>query len=75
MNKLHETVILRPILALQYAERQIGLSTDAFHFQVGCVFLVEQSDKMKIQIGYWPYSLASADREYDTKERRCLAVV
>ena len=65
-----------PVLTLPRAGQSYILDTDACQTQVGCVLLQEQEDgSAPKQIGYWSRTLSSAERNYTTTERECLAIV
>lgn len=64
-----------PILALPRRTGQYTVDTDASAAQVGCVLLQEQPGGGHKPVGYWSRPLSSAERNYSTTERECLAVV
>jgi transposase InsO family protein len=64
-----------PILALPRAHGQYILDTDASNEQIGCCLFQEQADKVLKPIGYWSRSLTTAERNYSTTEKECLAIV
>ena len=63
------------MLALPRRDGHLTLDTDACARQLGCVLLQTQPDGTDRPLGYWSRSLSSAERNYDTTERECLAVV
>jgi RNase H-like domain found in reverse transcriptase len=64
-----------PILALPSVEGTYTLDTDASDHQLGCCLLQEQPDGTKKPIGYWSRGLTSAEKNYSTTEKECLAIV
>jgi hypothetical protein len=74
-NALREKLLHPPVLALPRREDRYILDTDASNGQIGCCLLQEQADALKLPIGYWSLSLTSAERNYLTAERQCLAIV
>ncbi|CAN8061912.1 unnamed protein product [Agarophyton chilense] len=65
-----------PTLVLPKPNRPFVLGTDASDAQVGCALLQEQeSPKDYRPIGYWTRTLTSAQRNYSTTEKECLAIV
>jgi RNase H-like domain found in reverse transcriptase/Reverse transcriptase (RNA-dependent DNA polymerase)/Integrase zinc binding domain/Integrase core domain/Chromo (CHRromatin Organisation MOdifier) domain/Retroviral aspartyl protease len=64
-----------PILALPRADGVFTLDTDASNEQIGCCLYQDQPDGTKHPIGYWSRGLASAERNYSTTEKECLAIV
>lgn len=74
-----ETLKLRlispPVLALPRPDRPYLIDTDASAYQLGCTLLQEQEPDQWSPVGYWSYSLNSAERNYSATERECFAVV
>lgn len=65
-----------PVLALPRLGHAYTVETDACETQVGCVLLQDQpGEKYPKPIGYWSRSLAPAEKNYDTTQKECLAVV
>ena len=64
-----------PILALPRRTGQYIDDTDASAAQIGCVLLQEQEDRAYRPVGFWSRVLTSAEQNYSTTERECLAVV
>ncbi|CAN8073881.1 unnamed protein product [Agarophyton chilense] len=65
-----------PILALPKPNRPFDLDTDASDVQVDFSLQQEQeSPKNYRPIGYWSRTLTSAERNYSTTEKECLATV
>jgi len=64
-----------PILAQPLRQGTYTLDTDASAGQVGAVLLQEQPDQSTRPVGYWSRFLNTAERNYSTTERECLAVV
>ena len=73
--ELKERLTSPPVLALPRRDGHLTLDTDACARQLGCVLLQTQPDGTDRPLGYWSRSLSSAERNYDTTERECLAVV
>jgi transposase InsO family protein len=88
-DSLREKLLHPPILALPRAAGQFVLDTDASQEQIGCCLFqqnpVDVEDGKDIRptgkelvrrpIGYWSRSLTSAERNYSTTEKECLAIV
>ena len=72
---LKRALTTTPVLALPRADAHSRLETDACDRQVGCVLLQMQPDGEYKPVGFWSRSLCAAERNYDTSERECLAVV
>jgi len=64
-----------PILALPRRQETYTLDTDASAGQVGAVLLQEQPDQSTRPLCYWSQSLNSAELNYITTKRECLAAV
>lgn len=64
-----------PILALPRAEGLFILDTDASQEQIGCCLFQEQASGTRHPVGYWSRGLTSAERNYSTTEKECLAIV
>jgi RNase H-like domain found in reverse transcriptase len=65
-----------PILALPRAEEGLfTLDTDASQEQIGCCLFQEQEGGTINPVGYWSRGLTSAERNYSTTEKECLAIV
>lgn len=64
-----------PVLALPYAGSQISLDTDACDVQVGFVSLQKEPDKKTNPILYCSRLLNNAEREYDTTQLECFAII
>lgn len=74
-ERLRDSMISPPVLALPRAGYSYTLDTDACDYQVGCVLLQEQPDKTLRPVGYWSRSLTKAEKNYSTTEKECLAIV
>ena len=73
---LKKNLFSPPVLALPRAGLRFILDTDACDVQLGCVLLQDQPDsKTPRPIGYWSRTLAPAERNYDTTNKECLAIV
>ena len=72
---LKTNLVTAPILALPREGYRFTLDTDACDYQVGCVLLQEQPNGDKHPIGYWSRGLNSAEKNYSTTEKECLAIV
>ena len=59
-----------PRLGLPYS-----LDTDASEAQWGCTVLQTHEDGHRYPVGYWSRTLSSAERNYSTTEKECLAIV
>jgi RNase H-like domain found in reverse transcriptase len=64
-----------PILGLPKAEGQFTLDTYASSDQIGCCLFQEHQDGEKHPLGIWSRGLASAEKNYSTTEKECLAIV
>jgi hypothetical protein len=64
-----------PILALPRAEGLFILDTDASQETIGCCLFQEQVGGTRHPVGYWSRGLKSAERNYSTPEKECLAIV
>ena len=73
---LKDKLVKPPILTLPKANRPLILDTDACDHQLGCVLLQKQEDaKTWLPLGFWSRTLSSAEKNYDTTNKECLAVV
>ena len=72
---LRQCLLTPPILALPKADGQFTLDTDASSDQIGCCLFQAQSDGKLHPLGYWSRGLTSAERNYSTTEKECLAIV
>jgi hypothetical protein len=64
-----------PVLALPRAKGLFTLDTDASQNQIGCCLFQTQPDDSNHPVGYWSRGLTSAERNYSTTEKECLAIV
>ena len=74
-DTLRDALLNPPILALPRIEGAFTLDTDASDHQLGCCLLQDQPDGTKHPIGYWSRGLTSAEKNYSTTEKECLAIV
>ena len=74
-NALRDRLLSPPVFALPRAEGKIWLDTDASDGQLGCCLLQLQPDGKSLPLGYWSRTLNSAERNYSTTEKECLAIV
>ena len=74
-NTLRDRLLSPPVLALPRAKGQIWLDTDASDGQLGCCLLQLQPDGKPLPLGYWSRTLNSAEKNYSTTEKECLAIV
>jgi RNase H-like domain found in reverse transcriptase len=74
-DTLRVSLLHPPILALPRIEGAFNLDTDASDHQLGCCLLREQPDGTQKPIGYWSRGLTSAEKNYSTTEKECLAIV
>jgi len=72
---LKERLSSTPILTLPRRECLFILDTDACAIQVGCTLLQQQADKSILPVGYFSRGLISAEQNYSTTDKECLAVV
>jgi hypothetical protein len=74
-NTLRDRLLSPPVLALPRAKGQMWLDTDASDGQLGCFLLQLQPDGKPLPLGYWSRTLNSAEKNYSTTEKECLAIV
>jgi RNase H-like domain found in reverse transcriptase len=74
-DTLRASLLQPPILALPSIEGTFTLDTDASDHQLGCCLLQKQPDGTQNPIGYWSRGLTSAENNYSTTEKECLAIV
>jgi hypothetical protein len=74
-NTLRAKLLDPPVLALPRREGRYILDTDASQEQIGCCLYQEQPEGEQKPIGYWSRGLTSAERNYSTTEKECLAIV
>jgi hypothetical protein len=72
---LRDRLLSPPVLALPRAVGQMWFDTDASDGQLGCCLLQRQPDDQTLPLGYWSRTLSSAERNYSTTEKECLAIV
>ena len=73
--KLTEAVTNSPILALPRHGLPYSVDTDASDYQVGAALFQTHQDGVRRPIGYWSRSLLSAEKNYSTPEKECLAII
>jgi hypothetical protein len=74
-DTLRDALLNPPILALPRIEGAFTLDTDASDHQLGCCLLQSQPDGSQRPVGYWSRGLTSAEKNYSTTEKECLAIV
>ena len=74
-EQLKKSLVTAPILALPREGYPYTLDTDASDRQLGCCLLQQQEDGTLHPIGYWSRTLTSAERNYSSTEKECLAIV
>ena len=73
---LKDKLVNPPILTLPKANRPLILDTDACDHQLGSVLLQQQENLQTwLSLGFWSRTLSSPEKNYDTKNKECLAVV
>ncbi|CDF40057.1 unnamed protein product [Chondrus crispus] len=72
---LKECLISPPVLKLPRLGRPYSLDTDASDAQLGCTLLQTHEDGHRYPVGYWSRTLSSAECNYSTTEKECLAIV
>jgi hypothetical protein len=72
---LRQRLLTPPVLALPRAKGHICLDSDASDGQLGCCLLQDQPDGKPLPLGYWSRTLNSAEQNYSTTEKECLAIV
>lgn len=75
MTYFLENLISPIVRAFSYVEEQMKLGIDVCDVQMGCVLLLEQSDKRTKPVGYWSRSLTSTELVYHTTQGACFAIV
>jgi RNase H-like domain found in reverse transcriptase len=73
-DTLRDALLNPQILALPRIEGAFTLDTDASDHQLGCCLLQSQPDGSQRLVGYWSRGLTSAEKNYSTSEKECLAV-
>jgi RNase H-like domain found in reverse transcriptase len=74
-NTLRDRLLSPPVLALPRSKGQMWLDTDAPDGQLGCCLLQLQPDGKPLPLIYWSRTLNSAEKNYSTTEKECLAIV
>jgi hypothetical protein len=74
-EKRRQNLLDPPILALPGAEGLFNLDTDASQNQIGCCLFQDQPDGSKHPVDYCSRGLTSAEKNYSTTEKECLAIV
>jgi RNase H-like domain found in reverse transcriptase len=72
---LRQKLLSPPVLALPRRDGHLWLDTDASDAQLGCCLVHEQPSVPAIPLGYWSRTLSTAERNYSTTEKECLAIV
>lgn len=72
---LKKTLMWAHNLALLNNSGHITLNNDSCNDQIVCVLLQQTPDKTEKPVGYWSRPLADAERNFDTTQRECLALV
>lgn len=72
---LRDLLVLASFLALPGINPHLTLDRDAFHEQVGCVLVQEQSNWTEKTFCYWLRTLKVALQGYDTTNCKFLAVI
>ncbi|CDF33132.1 unnamed protein product [Chondrus crispus] len=72
---LKTCLISPPILQLPRLGIPYSLDTDASDAQLGCTLLQQHEDGNRYPVGFWSRTLSSAERNYSTTEKECLAIV
>ena len=72
---LKKSLLTAPILALPREGYPYTLDTDASANQIGCCLLHKQPDGHLHPVGYWSRSFTSAEKNYSSTEKECLATV
>jgi hypothetical protein len=75
LNKIRAKLLSPPILALPRSKGRLWLNMDASDGQLGCCLLQEQPEGPALPLGFWSRTLNSAERNYSTTEKECLAIV
>jgi RNase H-like domain found in reverse transcriptase len=73
-NKLRYFLINPPILTLPKEGKKFTLDVDACDYQICACLLQEQEDGSLQHCGYYSRTLNTAERNYSTPEKECLAV-
>jgi RNase H-like domain found in reverse transcriptase len=74
-DTLREALLNPQILSSPRIEGAFTLETDTSDHQLGCCLLQSQPDGSKRPVGYWSRGLKSAEKNYSTTEKECLAIV
>jgi RNase H-like domain found in reverse transcriptase/Reverse transcriptase (RNA-dependent DNA polymerase) len=74
-TKLRDRLLSPPVLSLPRTEVRLCLDTNASDGQLGCFLLQDQPDGKQLPLGFWSRTLNSAERNYSTTEKECLAIV
>jgi RNase H-like domain found in reverse transcriptase/Reverse transcriptase (RNA-dependent DNA polymerase)/Integrase zinc binding domain/Chromo (CHRromatin Organisation MOdifier) domain/Integrase core domain len=72
---LRDRLLSPPILALPRAVGKFCLDTDASNGQLGCCLSQQQPCGKYLPLGYWSRTLNTAEHNYSTTEKECLAIV
>jgi hypothetical protein len=74
-NQLRDKLLHPPVLDLPRTKGAIWLDADASDGLLGCCLLQEQPDGKPLPLGYWSRTLNTAERNYSSTEKKCLAIV
>ena len=74
-NQLKECLISHPVLELTRLELPYPLDTEASDAQLSCKLQQTHEDGHRYPVGYWSRMLSSAERNYSTTEKECLAIL
>ncbi len=74
-DKLRQLLLHPPILALPRRDGLFTLYTDASDGQLGCCLMQDQPNSDRLPVGFWSWTLSSAEKNYSTTEKECRAVV
>ena len=74
-HKLKEALDSPPVLRLPRENLPFSVDTDACEYQIGCALMQIHEDGKRYPIGFWSWSLTSAEKNYSVGEKECLAVV
>jgi RNase H-like domain found in reverse transcriptase/Reverse transcriptase (RNA-dependent DNA polymerase) len=74
-DTLRDALLNPPTLALPRIEGAFTLDTDASDHQLRCCLLQSQPNGSQRPVGYWSRGLTSAEKNYSTTEKECLAIV
>jgi transposase InsO family protein len=73
-NALKTALTTAPVLRLPDLSKPVFINTDASSFAISAVFQQLHNDELH-PVLFWSRKLASAERNYDTREREMLAII